>query len=108
MALYETEDEAWEQVCSDHGKKEKKQRSKFGDDLAAFVDSLGLYHYDAEGLTEEFEESLDSMGEVRVGEGTFPPSRILRELDKIAYVQSRLNFVSAFAEGDDQIVAVDD
>jgi len=37
-------------------------------------------------LVELFDEALDELGEVKVGGYTFSPSRVLKELDSVAYL----------------------
>ena len=41
--------------------------------------------YSDEDIEEMYKEALDEMGEVKLGNLTFSPSRIIKELDPIAY-----------------------
>lgn len=41
--------------------------------------------YSDEDIEEMYKESLDEMGDVKLGNLTFSPSRIIKELDPVAY-----------------------
>ena len=41
--------------------------------------------YSDEDIEEMYNEALDEMGEVKLGNLTFLPSRIIKELDPVAY-----------------------
>lgn len=41
--------------------------------------------YSDEDIEEMYKEALDEMGDVKLGNLTFSPSRIIKELDPVAY-----------------------
>lgn len=45
-----------------------------------------------EALVEWFDESLEDLGEVKVGGYTFSPAKVLKELDSVAYLCELADF----------------
>ena len=48
-------------------------------------EELFAEEYPEERLKEMYDDSLDEMGDIKIGTLTFSPSRVLREVDPIAY-----------------------
>ena len=59
---------SWKKIIK-ADKKEKMFRERFSD----------------EDIEEMYNEALDEMGDVKLGSLTFSPSRIIKELDPVAY-----------------------
>lgn len=55
-------------------------------------------HLTHEELVEMFDEGLDDLGEVKVGGYTFSPSRVLKELDSVAYLCELANYADNLME----------
>jgi len=59
---------SWKKIIKTD-RKEKMFRERFSD----------------EDIEEMYKEALDEMGDVKLGNLTFSPSRIIKELDPVAY-----------------------
>ena len=68
------------------------------EELTDCLDDQGILYYVPEDVEESYHEALDEGGPVTIGGLEFWPSRILKELDPIAYRCGLIDYTDSLSE----------
>lgn len=63
------------------------------DEIEDLQDEINTFEPDEGDFTDQYEELLDEMGDVEIGNLSYSPSHVLKNVDPIAYRQGLLDYI---------------